>query len=165
MIRERRQNTMMDNIESDRLWIEYENYIHENKLTKYERQLLRKWVRDGHSVYETVESEYLPGPAYPPMDFIDAYRLDRSIREDLRGLTKDEKDAYFKSLYGYAEPTPEEIEMEEAKKNTPKLIEDRVRQLERDFFHLTAYVQNLGLYTEAMKYVYETKDEEIPFEW
>ena len=54
-----------------------QNTLIKNSLTPYERRLLRSWVRDGHSVNETVESRYLLGPAYPPMDFIEAYRLDR----------------------------------------------------------------------------------------
>ena len=156
---------MMDISKVEYRWIEYEDYIHDNKLSKYERQLLRKWVREGHSVYEPVDPQYAPGPPYPPMDFIEAYRFDRSIREEMRGMSKKEKDAYLKDLYGYTEPSPEEIAMAEAKLNTPKLIEDRVRQLERNLFHLWDFVQSYGLYCEAMEYVDELKDEKIPFEW
>ena len=156
---------MMDIAKIEYRWIEYEDYIHENKLSKYERQLLRKWIREGHSVYDPVEPQYIPGPVYPPMDFIEAYRHDRGIRELTKGMTEAERIEYIKDLYGYTDPSPEELAIEEAKMNTPKLIEDRVRQLERDLFHLWDFVQNYGLYCEAMKYVDELKDEEIPFEW
>ena len=75
------------------LWNEYREYIVKNKLDKNERKLLRDWIKDGHSVYEIVESRYLPGPAYPPMDLIDAYRLDCSISDDIEGMTKEEKES------------------------------------------------------------------------
>lgn len=156
---------MMDLAKNDLLWIEYDEYIHDNKLTKYERQLLRKRIRDGHSVYEIVESRYLPGPAYPPMDFIDAYRFDRGISDDIKGMSEDEREAYLKDLFGYTEPSPEEIAMDEAKRNTPKLIENRVRQLERELFSLWDFIQDHGYYNDAKKYVEEHRDEEIPFEW
>lgn len=147
------------------LWNEFREYTEEYRLSDHERRLLRDWVRSGHSVYETVESMYLPGPSYPPMDFIDAYRLDRSIRDDMRGMTKAEKDAYLKSCMGWEEPSPEQISLDEAKRNTPKLVEDRVRRLERELFNLWSFVWQEGLGAEAREFVDERKEDEIPFEW
>lgn len=148
-----------------KLWEEYGEYIAENDLSKYERKLLRDWIKAGHSVYETVESMYMTAPAYPPMDFIGAYRLDRSITEDMEGLTKDEKDDYLKELMGWEDPSPEYLAMEEAKRNTPRLIEDRVRRLERELFNLWEFVWQEGLGSEAREFVDDHKDEETPFEW
>ena len=147
------------------LWEEYREYIVENELSKYERKLLRDWIKDGHSVYETVESKYLPGPAYPPMNLIDAYRLDHSISDDMKGMTKEKKERYLKELMGWEEPDPEYLAMEEARKNTPKIIENRVRRLERELFNLWNFVWQEGLGNEAREFVEEHKNEEIPFEW
>ena len=156
---------MTNAITNDILWEEFREYTANNHMSSYERRLLRNWVRSGHSVYDTVESRYLPGPAYPPMDYLTAYRLDRDLSEDMKGMTIAEKNSYLKSYIGYEEPPAEVIAMNEAKKNTPKLIEDRVRHLERELFHLWEYIWQEGLGDEAREFMEEHKDEEIPFEW
>ena len=156
---------MTNAITTDILWEEFREYTANNRMSSYERRILRNWVRSGHSVYDTVESRYLPGPSYPPMDFLDAYRLDRELSENMKGMTIAEKNSYLKSYTGYEEPPAEVIAMNEAKKNTPKLIEDRVRHLERELFHLWEYIWQEGLGDEAREFMEEHKDEEIPFEW
>lgn len=147
------------------LWKEFREYTEEYRSSDHERRSLRDCVRSGHSVYETVGSMYLQGPSYPPMDFIDAYRLDRSIRDDTRGMTKAEKDAYLKSCMGWEYPSPEQISLDGAKRNTPKLVEDHVRRLERELFNLWSFVWQEGLGAEAREFVDERKEDEIPFEW
>lgn len=87
-------------------WKEFLEYTSVNQISKHERRLLRNWVSSGHSVYDTVESRYLPGPSYPPMDFIDAYRFDRELRESMRGMTKTEKEIFLKSCMGWEDSTP-----------------------------------------------------------
>lgn len=151
--------------ENDLRWSEFMKYTSENAVSRYERKLLRDWVRSGHSVYDTVESRYLPGPAYPPMDFIDAYRLDRELTKNMQGMTKAEKTAYLKAFMSYEDPAPEEIAMADAKKKTPKIIEERVRRLERELFYLWCFVSREGLEEDAREYVDERKDDAIPFEW
>lgn len=146
-------------------WDEYREYISKTPMSAYERRLLRKWVSDGHSVYENVESRYLPGPAYPPMDFLDAYRFDRELREDMRGMTGDEKEAYLKSCMGWEDPSPEELVMYDAKKNTPKIVGDHVRKLERELFNLWCFVWQEGLGNDARAFVEEHKDDEILTQW
>ena len=150
---------------NDARWDEFREYTAQNPMSSYERRLLRNWVRSGHSVYETVESKYLPGPSYPPMDFLDAYRLDRGLSQDMKGMTRKERAAYLKSCIGQDDPPPEVIAMDEAKKNTPKLIEDRVRHLERELFHLWNYIWQEGLGEEAREFVEEHRDDRLPFEW
>ena len=150
---------------SDERFAEYCDYIAANRLNKHERNLLREWLQAGHSVYETVESRYLPGPAYPPMDFIDAYRLDRSLGKAMSGMTRAERIDYLKDYAGYEDPSPEEMAMERAKGNTPKLVEEHVRRLEREVFNLWNFIWQEGLGDEAREFVEDHKDEEIPFEW
>lgn len=149
----------------ERFWEEYKEYIEDTPMSACERRRLWAWVRSGHSVYETVESKYLPGPAYPPMDFLDAYRLDRKLSEAMKGMNAEEKETYLKAFMGYEDPLPEELAMEEAKKNTPKIIEERIRRLERELFALWNFVWQEGLGEEAREFVNDHKDEEMPFEW
>ena len=149
----------------DLRWKEFRKYTCENNISRDERKLLSDWVRAGHSVYDIVESGYLPGPAYPPMDFIQACRLDMDLSEDMKGMTTAEKDVYLKAYIGYEDPPPEEAAVTEAKNNTPEIIEEFVRQLERDLFHLREFVWKEGIGAEAEKYVAEHKDDAVPFEW
>ena len=150
---------------NDYRWEEFREYTAANSMSKDERRLLRDWVRSGHSVYETVQSRYLPGPSYPPMDFLSMYRFDRELTEDMKGMTRAEKNKYLKACMGWEDPTPEEIMMEDARKHTPESIKDRVRHLERDLFNLWTFVAREGLEEEAREYVDEHKDDETPFEW
>ena len=155
----------MNTATESKRWEEFREYTAENTVSKYERRLLRDWVRSGHSVYEAVESMYLPGPAYPPMDFIDAYRLDRSIRDDMRGMTSSEKEAYLKSCMGWDDPSPEEFALYEAKKNTPEIARDHVRKCERELFNLWCFVWQEGLGDDARAFIDEHKDDAILTEW
>lgn len=147
------------------LWNEYREYIVKNKLDKNERKLLRDWIKDGHSVYEIVESRYLPGPAYPPMDLIDAYRLDCSISDDIEGMTKEEKERYLKEMTGWEEADPANLTIEKVRRSTTEIREDPVRRLKRELFNLWHFVWREGLGDEAREFVEERKDDEIPFEW
>ncbi len=83
-------------------WDEYSEYIKVTPMSAYERRLLRKWVSDGHSVYEDPGSKYLCDP-YPPRFFLDAYREDRAVTIAIRGMSEEQKTAYLKSYMGYTE--------------------------------------------------------------
>ena len=56
-------------------------------------------------------------------------------------------------------------ELREAKAKTPDLINAHIRKLERELFHTWAFIMEEGLYSEALEYVNEHKDEETPLEW
>ena len=81
------------------IWNEYRQYIKDTPMTSYERRLLRKWVSEGHSVYQNPGSKYLCDP-YPPRSFLEAYREDRRIAEDLRSLTDELRIEYLKAYMG-----------------------------------------------------------------
>ena len=147
------------------LWEEFREYTEDNEISRYERKLLKDWVRSGHSVYETVESRYMTSPSYPSMDFLEAYRLDCELKEDMRNMTRAEKTAYLKACMGWEDNTSEETAMYDAKKETPKLIEEHVRRLERELFNLWTYVYQEGLGDDAREFVEEHRNEPIPFEW
>lgn len=146
------------------LWDEYQDYIAQKPMTPYERRLVRKWVKDGNSVYGCMQSKYYGESAYP-MEFLEVYRMDRAIDRDLQGKTPKEREAYLKELLGYKEEPAEERELREAKARTPEPVAGHIRKLERELFHLWAFVMEEGLYSEAVEYTAEHKDEEIPFEW
>jgi len=148
----------------DYLWDEYRDYIAHKPMTAYERRLVRNWVKEGNSVYGCMQSRYYGESAYP-MEFLEVYRMDRSIDKDLQGKTPQEQEAYLKDLLGYQEETAEEKELREAKAKTPEAVNAHIRKLERELFHTWAFIMAEGLYSEALEYVNEHKDEETPFEW
>lgn len=144
------------------LWDEYKDYVEKYPLTGYERRRLRAWVKGGHSVYETVESSYLPGPAYPPMDFIDAYRLDRELREAMKGMKRNEREQYLKDYIGY-EDEPDQVA--ETPDEKLRRATKHIHRLEHELFYLWEYLSQEGLWSEAKAYLEESEDEEIPFGW
>lgn len=148
----------------DYLWDEYRDYIAKKPMTAYERRLVRNWVKQGNSVYECTQSRYYGESAYP-MEFLEVYRMDRAVSEDLQGKTIQEKDRYLRGLTGYSDEPKASRILREAKSETPEPVNRHIRQLERQLCHLWAYITEEGLYTEAMEYVNEHKDEETPFEW
>ena len=146
------------------LWDEYQDYIAKKPMTPYEHRLVRKWVKEGNSVYGCTQSRYYGESAYP-MEFLEVYRSDRAIDKELQGKTPQEREAYLKDLLGYQEEPAEEKELREAKVATPGPVNAHIRKLERELFHIWAFIMEEGLYSEAMEYVNEHKDEETPFEW
>ena len=146
------------------LWDEYQDYIAKKPMTPYERRLVRKWVKEGNSVYGCTQSRYYGESAYP-MEFLEVYRSDRAINKELQGKTAQEREAYLKDLLGYQEEPAEEKELREAKDATPGPVNAHIRKLERELFHIWAFIIEEGLCSEAMEYVNEHRDEESPFEW
>ena len=99
------------------------------------------------------------------MEFLEVYRSDRAIDKELQGKTPIERESYLKDLLGYQEETAEEKEFREAKERAPELINAHIRKLERELFHIWAFIMRQGLYSEAEEYVNEHKEEETPLEW
>ena len=146
------------------LWDEYQDYIAKKPMTPYERRLVREWVKEGNSVYGCTQSRYYGESAYP-MEFLEVYRSDRAIDKELQGKTPQEREAYLKDLLGYQEEPAEEKELRKAKAATPEPVNAHIRKLERELFHIWAFIIEKGLCSEAMEYVNEHKNEESPFEW
>jgi hypothetical protein len=146
------------------LWDEYQDYIAKKPMTPYERRLVREWVKDGNSVYGCTQSRYYGESAYP-MEFLEVYRSDRAIDKELQGKTPQEREAYLKDLLGYQEEPAEEKELRKAKAATPEPVNAHIRKLERELFHIWAFIIEKGLCSEAMEYVNEHKNEESPFGW
>ena len=146
------------------LWDEYQDYIAKKPMTPYERRLVREWVKEGNSVYGCTQSRYYGESAYP-MEFLEVYRSDRAIDKELQGKTPQEREAYLKDLLGYQEEPAEEKELRKAKAATPEPVNAHIRMLERELFHIWAFIIEEGLCSEAMEYVNEHRDEESPFEW
>ena len=71
----------------------------------------------------------------------------------------------LKDLLGYQEEPAEEKELRKAKAATPEPVNAHIRKLERELFHIWAFIIEKGLCSEAMEYVNEHKNEESPFEW
>lgn len=80
--------------------VEYQEYISKYELTPYEKRILRKWVSEGHSVYENPGSRYVVD-CYPPKDFIECYREDKAIKQALKGKSDEEKQRYLIEYMGW----------------------------------------------------------------
>ena len=143
---------------------ELKEYEAKHPMTPAEKRALRKWVSSGHSVYENPGSHYiyLCG-AYPPRDFLDVYRMDREIKQELRGKSMAEREQYLKEYTGYSDPpeeTPESITL----KHLPEPIKDRIRKMEREAFDLSMFIAQKGLWTESQEFLNDNMDNPIPFE-
>lgn len=136
---------------------EYKEYIHTVPLSRYEQHLLRKWVAEGHSVYESAGSRYLPD-FYPPRTFIDCYREDRAIEKELRGKSSKEREQYLKSYTGWDNFTRKEQFLNK------EAVKESLRQKNREIFYLWEFIQNEGLWEEAMEFIDENINEPVPFE-
>lgn len=145
---------------------ELAEYEAKTKMTPAEKRALRKWVASGHSVNEHPGSRYvcLAG-VYPPPDFLSVYRMDRELRQALKGKTKKEKEAYLKDYFGYVEETDEEKEWRRAQELTPDVVRKYIHERERECYYLWEFLYQRDLASEAREYVDSHKDAEIPFEW
>ncbi len=58
---------------------------------------------DGHNPRENPGSRYLCMTGSEPMDFLDVYRMDKEIKEEMKGMTKAQREAYLKELMGWTD--------------------------------------------------------------
>lgn len=146
-------------------WKEYEEYIAVTPMTCCERKLLREWVSSCHSVYHDPGSKYLPDRCYE-IPFLDAYRKDRQIEEETRGMSAEERYEYIDKVYlGWDRPSPEDLRLQVAEQTTPQLIREQIKLLKRDMIHLWEFICQEGLADDAREYVEEHRSEEAIFEW
>ncbi|MCD8104313.1 MAG: hypothetical protein LUF35_04760 [Lachnospiraceae bacterium] len=69
-----------------------EEFESKTQMTPAEKRALRKWVASGHSINDNPGSRYVClGGIYPPPDFLSVYRMDRELKQALKGKTKEEK--------------------------------------------------------------------------
>ncbi len=83
--------------------MELEHYEQEVPMTYYEKTLLRKWVMAGHSPHEMPPSRYLCLTGSEPYDFLDIHRMDKEIRQDMKGMNKDGQKAYLMEYMGWTD--------------------------------------------------------------
>lgn len=158
-------NTELTKAELQNLyWDQYNEYISFTAMTPYERRLLRNWVAAGHSVYESPGSKYIPGGGYYH-SFLDAYRTDRDLSIEMKGLRPAERIAYLKEVAGWVDPTPLEAVEFRARKAATDEVRDYVRIIQRELANLWDFIWQEGLINDARAYVDDLKDEETFFEW
>lgn len=124
-----------------------------------ERKALRKWVASGHSCWESPGSRYICDLG---MDFLDVYRADREIAAATRGMTPRQKEAYIKEYTGYKEPTPDELQLMDAIRNTPAYVSSRYEKLAHKLRVLRDYIEEKGLDREAGEYLEAHLDDKEP---
>ncbi len=88
--------------------MELERYEREVPMSRYEKKLLREWVVSGHSPRENPGSRYICLTGSEPYDFLDVYRMDREIRQDMKGMNKAEQEAYLKDYMGWRDDPVDE---------------------------------------------------------
>lgn len=137
-----------------------EEFMKKTPMTPEERKAVRSWMAEGHCILEPWESPNLPGPMYPPYDFLDCYRLDREIERETAGMNRDEKIRYLKEYWGWDD------DEKEAEKPAATLEEAReqIRTLKHTLTNLWLYLMQEGLWDEADEYLKEHKDDLAPFE-
>ncbi len=87
--------------------MELERYEQEVPMTSHEKKLLHKWVMDGHNPRENPGSKYIFLAGSEPYDFLDVYRMDRKIQQDMKGMNPDEQEAYLKEYTGWKDESPD----------------------------------------------------------
>ena len=83
--------------------MELKRYEENVPMTYYEKTLLRKWVIAGHNPRENPGSRYLCMTGSEPMDFLDVYRMDREIQQEMKGMNKAQREDYLKDLMGWTD--------------------------------------------------------------
>ena len=92
--------------------MDLKRYEEEVPMTYYEKTLRRKWVMAGHNPCENPGSKYLCLTGSEPMDFLDVYRLDKEIRQEMKGMTKAQQEVYLKELMGWTDEAESESSMD-----------------------------------------------------
>lgn len=88
---------------------EYWPYVAKTPMTTRERRALRRWVRTGHSVYQSPPSCYL-GESSTPVPFLETYRMDEAFRKEMRGMDPDTRRHHLEVATGWVTPEEDPVE-------------------------------------------------------
>jgi hypothetical protein len=135
---------------------ELKEYEKITPMTEEERRELHKWIEAGYSVHENTCCAV--GDGNSPIDFLDIYREEEALRKATAGMGNEEARKYVLDYYGWTE------EENEQKEYTVEALKERVRELERELFHLEEFIGQKGFWEESQKYIDEYGGEPIPFE-
>lgn len=134
-----------------------EKYLKETPMSPKERRALKRWLREGHCAFEPCDSPYLPGPAYPPYDFLDCYRLNEIVERETAGMDDEAKTGYLRGMWGLNKKP-------ETSEKPAKAIDDvhtKTRRLGKYLMLLRDYLMQEALWDEAKEYIAEHEDEEF----
>ena len=133
----------------------YEEHV---PMTIPERSALREWVLSGHSIYANPGSKYLPGRG-KSQSFLSMYRQDKEIEAAKRNMTRHEYREFLEDYVCYDHVSSVEREISKAH------MKMKIRKLNREMYYLLQFIASEGLgWEEAMEYMNDHMDEEIPFE-
>ena len=145
--------TIQDMYEEDLKY--YEEHV---PMTIPERSALREWVLSGHSIYANPGSKYLPGRGRS-QSFLSMYRQDKEIEAAKRNMTKHEYREFLKDYVCYDHVVFMDREL------SPAHMKMKIRKLNRKVFHLLGFIALEGCsWEEALDYMNDHMDDEIPFE-
>ena len=87
---------------------QYLEYIKITPMSRKEKQALRKWVKDGNSVYENSCGAWADGGV--PIEFLTVFRDEEYIRKNTKGMSSEERRKFALEYYGWdddeIEPNP-----------------------------------------------------------
>ena len=137
---------------------ELEYYEEHVPMTMPERSALREWVLSGHSIYENPGSRYIPGRG-SDQSFLSMYRQDQEIESAKRSMTKREYREFMEDYVCYDHVIFMDREL------SPAHMKMKIRKLNRKVFHLLGFIASEGCsWEEALDYMNDHMDDEIPFE-
>ena len=133
----------------------YEEHV---PMTIPERSALREWVLSGHSPYDNPGSRYLPGRG-DDQSFLSMHRQEKELEAAKESMTKHEFREFLEDYVCYDHVNHLEREM------SPAHMKMKIRKLNRKVFHLLGFMASEGYsWDEALEYMNDHMDEEIPFE-
>lgn len=88
--------------------MELNRYEQEVPMSRYEKRLLREWVKSGHSPYENPGSKYLCLTGSESYDFLTIQRMDKEIEQAMKGMSMEEQKTYLMEYMGWTDKEPEQ---------------------------------------------------------
>ena len=133
--------------------------------TPEEPEAALRWASSGRSIKDPPESEFLVTDATDPhMNFFDVCRLERSLDNDVRGMSEEQRSRYLQMRPGL-DDEPDDVRAWKAMRSrTPSPVVDRVSNTMRESFRLREFVGHKYLWSEAREYLRCHMDHPSPFE-
>lgn len=134
----------------------YEEHV---PMTIAERSALREWVLSGHSLYDNPGSRHLPGRGNS-QSFLSMYRQEKELEEAKESMERSEYREFLEDYVCY-----DHVVYNIERELSPAQMKMKIRKLNRKVFYLLGFIASeLGSWEDAIHYMNEHMDEDIPFE-
>lgn len=134
----------------------YEEHV---PMTISERSALREWVLSGHSIHENPGSRLLPGRG-SDQSFLSMYRQEKELETAKQSMSSQDYREYLEDYVCY-----DHVVYNKERELSPAQMKMKIRKLNREVFYLLGFIASeLGSWEDAINYMNDHMDEEIPFE-